>query len=141
MNDPSKMTVEELYTYAVNVINKDEPRGKRWPEGEQYIMKDPFWAYWYTQDIINEFKNLVNPREYLGLRWLEAEPYIAQDPFWAYIYAKNVINKDRKLGIRWPEAEPYIMKEPGVARMYARDVAVMSVEELKTAIKNKINQI
>jgi len=73
---------------AYNYINHT---GERFPQAEQFIMKDANYAVEYARNILNK-------------RWPEAEPYILKEPEWAYEYARNVI-KDR-----WPEAEPAIMK-------------------------------
>jgi len=86
-----------LYRYAYSFMNKE-----RWPEAEEYIMKDPRSAYEYALNVMG--------RE----RWSEAEPYIMKDPYEAYWYAHNVMGRER-----WPEAEPYIMKDPERAFQYA----------------------
>jgi len=106
--DPSKMTQYEIYRY----MNKGKNRGKRWPEAEPYIMKDPRYAFFYTLDAINKGKNL-------GKRWPEAEPSIKTSPEYACKYAVYVINKEKGLGIRWPEAEPSIKTSPEYACRYA----------------------
>ena len=84
--DPSKMTPEEAFNYARDVIKG------RWPEGEPIIMQEPKSAYWLYQYARGVIKG----------RWPEAEPIIMQDPEWAYWYALHVIHD------RWPEAEPTI---------------------------------
>ena len=86
-----------LYWYSKDVI-KD-----RWPDAEEYIMKDPKYAYWYAKEVIKG-------------KWSDAEEYIMKDPCWAYHYAKDVIKN------RWSDAEEYIMKEPYRAYIYAKDV-------------------
>ena len=79
-----KYTVKQLYEKAIKM-------GKRWPEAEPIIMKDPGFAYYYARDIIKG-------------RWPETEPIIMKDPEYAFRYAQVII-KDR-----WLEAEPYIMQ-------------------------------
>ena len=82
--------------YAYYVING------RWPEAEEYIMKDPDSAYHYALNIVG--------------RWPAAEPYIMQDPRSAYHYASNVIKG------RWPEAESLIMRDDlGYKLAYCRE--------------------
>ena len=96
--DPSKMTPEEAFNYAHEIIED------RWPEAEPIIMQDPKWAYFYARDVIEDD------------RWPEAEPTIIKDPGWAFWYTRNVI-KDR-----WPEAEETIKKDPEWAYYYAYEV-------------------
>lgn len=93
--DPSTMDLGHIYNYAI--VNG------RWPEGEPYIMKDPYGALQYARFVIKD-------------RWPEAEPYIMEDPYDAYEYAQFVIRG------RWREAEPIIMTDPQAAYLYARHV-------------------
>ena len=95
--DPAKMTPEEAFRYAHDVI-KD-----RWPEGEEIIKKDPECAYFYALNVIQD-------------RWPEGEEIIKKDPYWAYYYARFVI-KDR-----WPEGEEAIKKDPYWWKKYQKDV-------------------
>ena len=82
-----------LFQYAFHI-------GKRWPEAEFYIMKNPVWACHYACHVIEG-------------RWIEAEPYIKKNPVFAYRYALDFIRG------RWLEAEPYIIKNPKYAHYYA----------------------
>jgi len=73
---------DKLLKYIRNNIKIDD-------DLQDYIMKDPEYAYNYAKYVLED-------------RWPEAEPYIMKDPVWAYYYARDTI-KDR-----WYEAEPYI---------------------------------
>ena len=77
---------------------------KQEPAIEQKIMQDPYWAYRYARDVLEE-------------RWPEAEPVIMKDPKSAYLYARSFFK-----GVGWPEAEKYIIKDPWSAFEYAKDV-------------------
>lgn len=120
--DPSTMTDKDIYHYINDVLRgawpESEPYVKadpgavlgfatdtkrRWLEAESYIVKEPYWAYWYAESVIKG-------------RWPEAEPFIMRDPIYAELYAANVIKGP------WPEAEPYMMKDPKAAYMYAKFV-------------------
>lgn len=70
---PSSPSVEVAYNYARWVIHS------RWPKGEKYIMKDPYYAYNYARRVI---KN----------RWPEAEDVIMSG-MWSGLYVKYVIKK------------------------------------------------
>ena len=63
--------------------------GRRFPEGEAAIVKDPFYAYLYAADVIEG-------------RWPEGEVAIAKDGGYAYGYARFIIKK------RFPEGEAAI---------------------------------
>ena len=93
-------SAEDLYYYTYYIME-----GKRWPEAEPVIAKNPDWAFWYAKDVLK------------GKRWPEAEPYIMKEPRLAFWYAKDVLK-----GKRWPEAEPVIMKDPRWAFWYAKEV-------------------
>lgn len=77
--------------------------GGRWFEGEKYIIKDPFGAYFYAREIIKG-------------RWPEAEPVIMGELACSVVYAQHVI------GGRWLEAEANIMKDPEWAMVYTQCV-------------------
>jgi hypothetical protein len=93
MTDP-----ESAFRYCLKVL------GKRWPEAEPYILKDP------------EVARLYAAAMFPGERWPQLEKIIINDPKMAYRYA--YLNLDK----RWPEAEPIIMKDAGIAYYYAMDV-------------------
>ena len=59
------------YAYAMDVIKA------RWPEAENAVCTNPFWALDYT-------------RVFTG-RWLEGENVIATNSECAFYYAKNII--------------------------------------------------
>ncbi len=136
--DPSEMTPEQIFYYAINKLNR-----KPWPEAEPYIMKDPEWAYKYVNNILHKpwpeaepyiAKNPQYAYNYAAnilyeKRFLEAEPYIAKDPHWAYWYAKNILHRP------WPEAEPYIIKNPKYASNYANYILKRSWPEAEPIIK------
>ena len=73
--------------FAVDVLNH------RWPEAEPYILKDPFFAYYYALNIVKE-------------RWPEYEKVLLSNPkqYLNYMigYATNVLKS------RWPEAESHM---------------------------------
>jgi ApbE superfamily uncharacterized protein (UPF0280 family) len=104
---------------------------KRFPEAEEYIKKDPLYAYLYAKNVVKG-------------EWPEAEPYILKDPEYVYKYAEEVLKgrwmeaepyllekangviifryaKDVVKG-RWLEAEPYILNDPNSSYEYAKDV-------------------
>jgi hypothetical protein len=110
--DAIKYSPEIAYNYTKDVIKG------RWPEAEQYIMRDQYWAYVYARDIIKG-------------RWREAEQYIVKNPYWACAYADHVINH------RWPEAESVIMKDPHSAYWYAKNVIKGRWPEAEPYIKQK----
>jgi hypothetical protein len=64
----------------------------RWVEAEEFIEKDPGYAYHYAYNIIKG-------------RWIEAEETIKKDPRRAYCYAYYVIKS------RWIEAEEFIKQD------------------------------
>lgn len=70
------------------------------PEAEEHIMKEAYWAYIYSVDVVKE-------------RWVEAEPYIMKNGYWAFAYANAVIKG------RWPEAEPIILNDTPESYYYA----------------------
>lgn len=88
-----------LYSFYDFVMQWCGMYGRRWPEAEPYIMRDPKSAIYYARDFIKG-------------RWPEAEPIIMRDPLSACYYARNVI------GGRWPEAEPIIMNNHDAYRLY-----------------------
>ena len=119
---PSLDNLRIAYIYAKEIIKG------RWPEVEDIIKTDPFFAYRYAKYVIKG-------------RWPEAEPYIMKDFRYAYKYAKETIKgrwpeaeryimKTRRaydyakdvIKDRWPEAEEYIKKDPANAYFYAKDV-------------------
>ncbi len=53
----------------------------RWPEAEEFIIKDPKWAYCYAKNVIKG-------------RWPEAEETIRKDPEWAMYYALYFIDRE-----------------------------------------------
>ena len=100
--------------------------GFRWLEAEPIISKDPEWAYYYAQNVLQGrfpeaepviVKNLEYAHYYalniLGRRWPEAELRMAKDLRWAYYYAHYVLKRP------WPEAEPTIAQDPRLAYNYA----------------------
>ena len=66
------------YFYALNVIKG------RWPEGEEFIIENPFFAYIYACNVIKG-------------RWPEAEQTIKKDMFWYYEYILHVAAKYDKV--------------------------------------------
>ena len=66
---PNITDPHEAYEYA-------DKQGKRIPELEPVIMKDPSWIYWYARDVIKD-------------RWLEAESIIMKNPRWANWYLRS----------------------------------------------------
>ena len=106
---------------------------KRFPEAEEYIKKDPLYAYLYAKNVVKG-------------EWPEAEPYILKDPEYVYKYAEEVLKgrwmeaepylleKANDIGViifryakdvvkgRWLEAEPYILNDPNASYEYAKDV-------------------
>ena len=76
---------------------------RRWPEAEEYIKRDPEWAYNYSRYIIKG-------------RWPEAEEIIIKKPEWAYNYVFNIIKG------RWLEAEETIKQDSFYAFHYALNI-------------------
>jgi hypothetical protein len=85
------------FLYAKEVLQR------RWPAGEELILKDPEFAYNYSYLVI-------------GGRWPEAEPIIATNPSYAFKYAANLVQ------YRWPEGEESILRDPYYSVKYATDV-------------------
>ena len=86
--------------YAINVIKG------RWPEYEESIKNDPYYAYYayfYANEVIKG-------------RWIEGEESIKKDPQYACDYANYVIKG------RWIEGEGSIKNYPEYACDYANEV-------------------
>jgi hypothetical protein len=75
----------------------------RFPEAEEIIKTNPYYAYRYAKDVIQG-------------RWEEAEDIIKTNPEYACWYAKYVIQG------RWPKAEDVIKKDPEWVSYYAINV-------------------
>lgn len=75
--------------------------GGRWPAGEKYLIKHPYYSYKHAHETIKG-------------RWEEAEPRIAKHARSAYRYARNVIKG------RWPLGEPAILKSKDFGDIYRR---------------------
>ena len=92
----------------------------RWPEYEESIKKDPYYAYYayfYANEVIKG-------------RWTEGEESIKTSPKYAYLYARDVI-KDR-----WIECEESIKTSPQHAYLYANEVIKGRWTEAEESIKN-----
>ena len=141
---------------------------RRWPEGENAIMRVPFYAMAYAMNVLAKdpdwpHKNgrwpeaephLMTDAWAAGMyasaifkgRWPEAEPYIIKAPNHAVEYAISILANDSKWTSqeghengRWPEAEPDIMKDPGSAAIYAQEVLKARWEEAEPIIKTDFN--
>lgn len=110
-----KKSASSAYEFLVNSGFKG-----RWPGSEPYIMKSPYVAYLYAENII------------MG-KWPEAEPYIMKDSKAAVAYAHVILDD------RWPEAEPHIMKHRGASYPYARDVIKGRWPEAEKYIESESN--
>jgi hypothetical protein len=88
------MTPEEAYEKCNGKINKDL---------EPYLIKDPYYAYYYASIVIKD-------------RWPEAEPYVMKDPYCAYHYSLDIIKG------RWIEAESIISTSSYYAYLYALSI-------------------
>lgn len=142
MQDPGA-----AYYYARDVLNDGKCLGIRWEEAEPTIMSEPYWAYAYAKDV-------------LGRRWKTAENVIKSDTYIAYLYARYIVkpsnpaNYDHDNG-RWDlETESRILenhdpvipdndteKESEICELYANNVAEMSIEDLKSDIERKLNDL
>jgi hypothetical protein len=96
--------------------------GKRMPENEAEIAKDPRLALQYAVDVI-------------GGRWPLAEPAIARDPASATMYAEKIIKG------RWEEAEKWMgIKDLHSAIQYAAKVLNQRWPQLEAALLNQSDQ-
>jgi len=86
--------IDAIVSYAKNAIKG------RWPEAEQYILKDLYGINRYLSQIIE------GP-------WPEAEDMISQHADSAYKYAKYFLKKE------FPKGEPAILEDPYCAMNYA----------------------
>ena len=80
--------------YAINVIKG------RWPEYEESIKNDPYYAYYayfYANEVIKG-------------RWTESEESIKTSPQYAYLYARDVIKG------RWTEGEESIKSSTALVK-------------------------
>jgi lambda repressor-like predicted transcriptional regulator len=99
----NKKQIETLLKHPNTAYRYARHLGKRFPEGEDIISKDPKYAYWYASQVLEE-------------PWLKGEEAILKDPFYASYYARDILNK------RWPKAEDIIAKEADAAYIYAKYV-------------------
>ena len=142
MRDPGA-----AYYYARDVINDGKCLGKRWEEAEPTIMSEPYWAYAYAKDV-------------LGRRWKTAENVIKNNTYIAYLYARYIIKPSNQADYdhdngRWDiETESRILedhdpvipendseKESEICELYANNVAEMTIEDLKSDIEKKLNDL
>jgi len=77
-NNPEQLDGYEKRAFRVPELAYDlaMEKGKRVPEAEPAIMRNPYLAYHYAREVI-------------GDRWPEAEPVIMRDPKLAYWYARR----------------------------------------------------
>ena len=105
--------VDDIVLYAKNAIKG------RWPEAEQYILKDLYGINRYLFQIIDgpwpEAEDMISQhapsaykyaKYFLKKRFPKGEPAILEDPYCAMNYAINVMKK------RWPEAEKDFINSP-----------------------------
>jgi hypothetical protein len=96
----------QAWMYAYKILSKDakwksEPdhENGRWPEAEQYIMKDASASSGYARHIIKgTWASIGKP---------EAEEILMQNAELARYYARDIMKK------RWLEAEPIIKRDGG----------------------------
>lgn len=81
------------YEFITKYLNK------RWPEGEQAILRDPEWTYHYIMN-------------FLRLRWPEGEQVILQSPRFTMEYIDDFLKQP------WPEAEPTILQNASYTLRY-----------------------
>jgi hypothetical protein len=118
--DPASLDhYEERLTRVPKLAHEHAKRlGRRFPDGEAAIAKDPAYAFLYAYSIINGrfpegeaaiAKGADAAFEYARYiikgRWTEGEAAIAKSATYAYMYAKDVIKG------RWPEGEAAIAKD------------------------------
>jgi hypothetical protein len=101
--DPESLDhYEERLTRVPKLAHEHAKRlGRRFPDGEAAIAKDPAYAFLYAYSIING-------------RFPEGEAAIAKDAMYAYEYATDVIKE------RFPKGEAAIDKNEWIADLYAR---------------------
>jgi hypothetical protein len=107
-----------------------ETKGRRIPDMEPEIAKDPELAALYAAEFLhgrwpeaepgiatNAVASVIYAQHVIGGRWPEGEPAIAQNPRFALRYIREM-----RGGMRWPEAEPAISQSPMQAALYAENV-------------------
>lgn len=104
----------EIHPWVFYCHAKDVIKG-RWPEGEEVISRDPFWAYRYALDVIKGRCSDIIERE------------IGRSSKWSYYYARNIIKN------RWREYEEIICSERKHALMYCFFLATLTLGEQNAA--------
>jgi hypothetical protein len=105
LNHPPEVVKKNILAHGnpVNILNYviNWMHGERWPEGEEVIKKNPYYAYQYAEQVVRG-------------RWPEGEDAIKKDPTMIYWYAKQILKH------RWLEAEPFIPKDHPDWKNYQR---------------------
>ncbi len=101
-----RVTIVPILAYQKCIVD-----GTRDPTLEKTILKDPWLAYKYSNNMING-------------RWPEAEQYLFNNnPEVCYLYAKNIIKG------KWEEAEHVIKQDRQLWKVYNKKIANNNEEE------------
>lgn len=92
--ESEEVSAKEVYDLAIQ-------EGRRIPDFEDVVMKDPKVAVLYAFNVLRS-------------QWPEAEAYIKQDAEASFMYAKYI------KGGRWEEGESAIKRDPKVKDMYLK---------------------